>query len=162
VFQYISIEMATLILFPNQLISKLPNTEVPIQNVILVEHPVFYNNQTKHRPAAKLNQLRCVYTRVTQDLWMSQKETQWRPEATLRWSQLKSLKSFQWFPKQWIQKETQHIYIMDPVDSDLETETLAFIHKSYPNVSHSVLESPLFIFDRNQLSQYVDSKGGDS
>lgn len=153
--------MATLLLFPNQLISKLPTTEIGIEQVVLVEHPIFYNNKTKHRPEAKLNQLRCVYTRATQDLWIQTKEKEWglKKNINIIWSRFsktseiffkKSLESFI--------SSNSRIYMFDPIDSDLEQEVKDWVSKQDNGSTLEVLDSPLFIFKRDQLQEYCDSK----
>ena len=140
--------MKALILFPNQLCPKLPRD---IERVYLVEHPVFFTNQTKHRPKARLNRLRCAYHRITEMLWVKQHEKKHK----VTWCRLKHTTKTPW-PTQSQLKGIKEIAVYDPTDDDLVTELNQWSKQQ--NLTMEVMESPLFLFTKDQLKQYRESK----
>lgn len=147
--------MSLLLLFPNQLINNLSSD---ITHIYLIDHPIFYNNKTKNRPEAKLNQLRCVYTRATQQIWFEQLEKSKKTQniQRLKWFRLKSLKEDP-FAKIEL-KGISRIYMFDPIDADLTSEVSKWVHKEAPKADFTILDSPLFSFTREQLQSYINSK----
>jgi deoxyribodipyrimidine photolyase-related protein len=73
---------------------------------------------------------------------------------TIRWHKLVDPKKPKSIPKSWF-KDIKEVHIMDPVDSELLHKVTSALPKS---VSVTILESPLFLFDKNQLESYVKSK----
>lgn len=138
--------MHILLLFPNQLVPEIPNN---IDKVILIEHPIFYLNKARGRPKARFNRLRCTYTRATQDLWVQTHEKHWK----IRWHQYNP-RGNSWPPVSWL-KGSSHMYMYDPVDSSLLQEARQWVPKEIPL---EVMDSPLFLFTRDQLQEYCDHK----
>lgn len=51
--------------------------------------------------------------------------------------------------------------MFDPIDSDLEQEVKDWVSKQGNGSTLEVLDSPLFIFNREQLQEYCNSKQND-
>ena len=147
--------MTATLLFPNTLCKEIPDGN---SHIFLVEHPIFFTNQTKNRPRAKLNRLRCAYHRVTEDLWVRDRIKSTKNPEKVCWCRLKQVNKVPW-PTQKQLKGVKTVQVYDPTDDDLlqEIQSWAKRHK----LTLEVLESPLFLFSKDQLKNYRDSKQND-
>jgi len=53
-------------------------------------------------------------------------------------------------PSSWFSSDS-NIQIMDPVDDELLDQVRQAIHTAAPKATIQIIESPLFLFNRNQL-----------
>ena len=136
-----------LFLFPNQLIHNHPLFK-QVETIFLIEHPIFFNNKTKKRKSLKLNKLRCAYHRITQDIWTQENEKKYK----IKWCKLKKVDSIPWPSKKEIQSYDE-IHILDVADDDLLQQI-----KNLPIKKLIENPSPVFIFSKEELEEYIESK----
>ena len=137
--------MNLILLFPHQLVSTLPDG---VNRVCLVEHPVFFTNQTKKRPKAKLNRLRCAYHRATEELWVRSYTQRKHKDTEVHWCRLKNANRVPWPTKKQL-KGIKTIQVCDPTDDDLLAEIRVWAKQS--KLELKILDNPLFIFKKEQL-----------